>query len=273
MGLVGFDLLTALTIGRGGTYEDVGDRKRYIPSGREPEIYLYSRSGVPYCAKSAHGIDSYGDYQPVVCTPEAFRELTNPGSSPLRRRVDFRNDLLPLLFAEMQGRYYTHAAFLKGGAVAAASTHEQLQGGVGGRNVRPRRLTARTDVRPLRPRQLRVRRRRQELRVERRLPGPRLRHGRDRSRRRAGRRWQPGQGGPGGHPDTARPVALGHRVRRPDAGVLHRLPVQRARTHQPPRGGAPGPALPAASGPARRRQRSRSPSARTRRCRPRRTAR
>ena len=127
MGLVGFDLLTALTIGRGGTYEDVGDRKRYIPSGREPDIYLYSRSGVPYCAKAAHGIDSYGDYEPVVCTPEAFRELTNPGSSPLRRRVDFRNDLLPLLFAEMQGRYYTHAAFLKGGAAAAASTHDQLK--------------------------------------------------------------------------------------------------------------------------------------------------
>jgi uncharacterized NAD(P)/FAD-binding protein YdhS len=127
MGLVGFDLLTALTVGRGGTYEDVGDRKRYIPSGREPDIYLYSRSGVPYCAKAAHGIDSYGDYEPVVCTPEAFRELTNPGSSPLRRRVDFRNDLLPLLFAEMQGRYYTHAAFLKGGAAAAASTHDQLK--------------------------------------------------------------------------------------------------------------------------------------------------
>jgi hypothetical protein len=127
MGLVGFDLLTALTVGRGGTYEDEGDRKRYIPSGREPDIYLYSRSGVPYCAKAAHGIDSYGEYEPVVCTPEAFRELTNPGSSPLRRRVDFRNDLLPLLFAEMQGRYYTHAAFLKGGAVAASSTHQQLK--------------------------------------------------------------------------------------------------------------------------------------------------
>jgi uncharacterized NAD(P)/FAD-binding protein YdhS len=127
MGLVGFDLLTALTVGRGGTYEDAGDRKRYIPSGREPDIYLYSRSGVPYCAKAAHGIDSYGDYEPVVCTPEAFRELTNPGSSSLRRRVDFRNDLLPLLFAEMQGRYYTHAAFLKGGAVAAGAAHEQLK--------------------------------------------------------------------------------------------------------------------------------------------------
>ena len=56
-----------------------------------------------------------GDYQPIVCTPEAFREMTNPRGSPLRRRVDFRNDLLPLLYAEMQVRYYVHSAFLRGG--------------------------------------------------------------------------------------------------------------------------------------------------------------
>ena len=127
MGLVGYDLVTALTIGRGGTYEDVGDRMRYGPSGREPEIYFYSRSGLPYCAKSAHGVDPTGDYQPIVCTPEAFKEMTNPSGSPLRRRVDFRNDLLPLLFAEMQVRYYFHAAFLRGGPSAASLVRDQLK--------------------------------------------------------------------------------------------------------------------------------------------------
>jgi uncharacterized NAD(P)/FAD-binding protein YdhS len=127
MGLVGYDLLTALTIGRGGTYEVHGDRMRYVPSGREPDIYLYSRSGVPYCAKSAHGVDPTGDYQPIVCTPGAFREMTNPSGSPLRRRVDFRNDLLPLLYAEFQVRYYSHAAFLDGGVSAATSVRDQLQ--------------------------------------------------------------------------------------------------------------------------------------------------
>jgi uncharacterized NAD(P)/FAD-binding protein YdhS len=129
MGLVGYDLITALTVGRGGTYADDGDRKHYVASGREPAIYLYSRSGVPYCAKSAHGVDPTGDYQPIVCTPEAFREMTNPLGSPLRRRVDFRNDLLPLLFAEFRVRYYCHAAFLAGGLPAAASVRDQLQSG------------------------------------------------------------------------------------------------------------------------------------------------
>jgi hypothetical protein len=127
MGLVGYDMVTALTTGRGGEYEDDGDRKRYVPSGREPAIYLYSRSGVPYCAKAAHGVDPTGEYQPVVCTPEAFKELTNPLGSPLRRRVDFRNDLLPLLYAEMQVRYYVHSALRRSGVDAATLVRDQLQ--------------------------------------------------------------------------------------------------------------------------------------------------
>ncbi len=127
MGLVGYDLITALTLGRGGEYKDEGNRKRYVPSGREPDIYLYSRSGVPYCAKSAHGVDPTGEYQPVVCTPDAFREMTNPSGSPLRRRVDFRNDLLPLLYAEMQVRYYVHSAFRRSGVSAASLVRDQLQ--------------------------------------------------------------------------------------------------------------------------------------------------
>jgi hypothetical protein len=126
MGLVGYDLITALSVGRGGDYKDNGDRKTYVPSGREPDIYLYSRSGVPYCAKSAHGVDPTGDYQPAVCTPEAFKEMTNPSGSPLRRRVDFRNDLLPLLYAEMQVRFYVHSALRQSGVAASTLVRDQL---------------------------------------------------------------------------------------------------------------------------------------------------
>ncbi|HEY5266542.1 MAG TPA: FAD/NAD(P)-binding protein [Acidimicrobiales bacterium] len=127
MGLVGYDLITALTVGRGGEYKDEGDRKEYVPSGREPDILLYSRSGVPYCAKSAHGVDPTGDYQPIVCTPQAFRDMTNPSGSPLRRRVDFRDDLLPLLYAEMQVRFYVQSAMQRSGAAAAASVRDELE--------------------------------------------------------------------------------------------------------------------------------------------------
>jgi uncharacterized NAD(P)/FAD-binding protein YdhS len=129
MGLVAFDLITGLTVGRGGSFEEVGQRKRYIPSGREPVVYLYSRSGVPYCAKSAHGVDPYGDYQPVVCTEAAFAALTYPDGSAVRRQVDFRDDLLPLLFAEMRARYHTHAAYRKGGAEEKEAVRTRLLAG------------------------------------------------------------------------------------------------------------------------------------------------
>ena len=132
MGLVGFDVLAALTIGRGGTFEprcDRSDRLRYVPSGREPTITLYSRSGAPYCAKSATGVDPYGLYQPVVCTPEEFAALTNPGGSPVRRHVDFRAELLPLIFAEMQARYYIQAALLAGGDVESTEVRTVLRQG------------------------------------------------------------------------------------------------------------------------------------------------
>ncbi len=130
MGLVGFDVLTALTIGRGGTFEDRGtDRLRYLPSGREPSIVLYSRSGAPYCAKSATGVDPYGQYQPVVCTSDEFAALTNPGGSATRRHVDFRAELLPLLFAEMQARYYLQAALLAGGEAESAEVRAALRQG------------------------------------------------------------------------------------------------------------------------------------------------
>jgi uncharacterized NAD(P)/FAD-binding protein YdhS len=129
MGLVAYDIVTGLTVGRGGSFTDDGDRKRYVRSGREPMIYLYSRSGVPYCAKSAHGVDPTGDYRPVVCTPAEFAGLTNPGGSPVRRKVDFRNDLLPLLYAEMKARYHTHAAFLAGGAERSGAESERLRAG------------------------------------------------------------------------------------------------------------------------------------------------
>ena len=254
MGLVGFDVLTALTVGRGGTYEPMGSRKRYVPSGREPVIHLYSRSGVPYCAKSAHGVDPYGAYQPVVCTPEEFAELTHPGGSPIRRQVDFRNELLPLLFAEMQARYYTHAAYLKGGVEESSTARALLRSAWLDGDFENAVQKLGLLYGPLRSHHPDLRRCRPPLRLGPRLPGPGLRNDRDRPGRGAGRRGQPGQGGPGGAQDPPRPVALGHRVRRAVPRVLHRLPVECAGTDQPARGRSPAAAVPAAPRPPRRRR-------------------
>ena len=256
MGLVGFDVLTALTVGRGGTFEDRcdrADRLRYVPSGREPTINLYSRSGVPYCAKSATGVDPYGEYQPVVCTPEEFAALTNPGGSPVRRQVDFRDELLPLIFAEMQARYYIHAALLAGGDVESTEVRTVLRRGwVDGHYEKA--------VDGLEPRYGRF------------DPATHVFAGSDRHYTSAAdyqaqvydmieddldrgpaTRGEPGQGGPGGAAHPPRPAALGHRVRWSLPRLLHRLPVQRPGPDQPAGGRPATHALPAAAGAARRR--------------------
>lgn len=125
MGLVGFDLLAAFTTGRGGLYLEQGSRLRYQPSGGEPHIYLYSRSGVPYCTKAAHGVDPTGTYQPVICTPSAIQILIMPEGTT-RQHVDFRRDILPLIFGEMSVRYYEHSAMLRDGPAAAAEVRQRL---------------------------------------------------------------------------------------------------------------------------------------------------
>jgi uncharacterized NAD(P)/FAD-binding protein YdhS len=127
MGLVGFDMLAALTIGRGGEFDEVGARMRYRRSGREPTIYYYSRSGMPCCAKSATGVDSTGTYEPVVCTAEMFETLSGRTRGRGRRRVDFRQDLLPLLFSEMKARYHSQSALKQDGEAASAEVARKLR--------------------------------------------------------------------------------------------------------------------------------------------------
>jgi uncharacterized NAD(P)/FAD-binding protein YdhS len=132
MGLVAFDLLTALSVGRGGSFEADGDAGgggglggglRYRASGREPVIHLFSRSGLPYLAKSVSGLDPTGSYRPLICTPEALSALR---SRPAPAQTDFRSDVVPLLAAEMQVRYYSHAAFLAHGAPGAERVRSLL---------------------------------------------------------------------------------------------------------------------------------------------------
>ncbi|MBV8463095.1 MAG: FAD/NAD(P)-binding protein [Acidimicrobiales bacterium] len=129
MGLVAFDIIAALTTGRGGSFEAEGEDGaglRYLPSGQEPTLELYSRSGIPPSAKSATGIDATGDYMPVVCTRDALSAITHrPDGS--RRQADFRSDLLPLLTAEMQVRFYVHSAFLSDGEDAAKAVRRRLE--------------------------------------------------------------------------------------------------------------------------------------------------
>jgi uncharacterized NAD(P)/FAD-binding protein YdhS len=126
MGLVALDVVTSLTVGRGGQFVADGNRLRYRPSGQEPVIHMFSRSGLPFTAKPVTGSDLAGAYQPVICTQEALDALSGR-SNGRRRLVDVRTELLPLMFAEMYVRYYTQVAIQQGANGSSSAIGKRLR--------------------------------------------------------------------------------------------------------------------------------------------------
>ncbi|HEY4825117.1 MAG TPA: FAD/NAD(P)-binding protein, partial [Solirubrobacteraceae bacterium] len=126
MGLVAVDVVTALTVGRGGRFVEDGSALRYLPSGREPRLQLFCRSGLPFTAKSVTGKDRTDVYQPLICTDAALAALSGRARGR-KRQVDVRRELLPLLFAEMYSRYYSQSAFqAEGTRAAGAAVRDRL---------------------------------------------------------------------------------------------------------------------------------------------------
>ena len=104
MGLAFVDLMALLTEGRGGRFVPAdGDRGTatpgrltYLPSGREPRLWVGSRRGVPYHSK----VRDEG-------APTGLGELVHVTAENLRARedehglLDFRTDVVPLIAAEI----------------------------------------------------------------------------------------------------------------------------------------------------------------------------
>lgn len=97
MGLGAHDVVAALTVGRGGRFVAAGAGLRYLRSGQEPRLLLYSRSCLPALSRPA-----------AARTPARF--LTRAALRTLREaamrerasvQLDFERELLPLLLADM----------------------------------------------------------------------------------------------------------------------------------------------------------------------------
>jgi uncharacterized NAD(P)/FAD-binding protein YdhS len=96
-GLSAMDVISCLTVGRGGRYRrDQGDAE-YLPGGGEPTILLYSRSGVP-CRARPQVVRFEISYEPLVFTPAAVDEARERRGGPL----DFEADIMPLIVTEMR---------------------------------------------------------------------------------------------------------------------------------------------------------------------------
>ncbi|MEV0257276.1 FAD/NAD(P)-binding protein [Streptomyces sp. NPDC050732] len=102
LGLNFFDYMSLFTHGRGGTFERVGGRLVYRPSGREPRLHAGSRRGVPYHSRGDNEKGAHGRYRPRLLTVEHVAALRAAGRGPLR----FADDLWPLISTEVQCVYY-----------------------------------------------------------------------------------------------------------------------------------------------------------------------
>jgi hypothetical protein len=108
MGLTAFDVVADLTVGRGGRFETAPGtgKKTYVRSGREPRLLLFSRSGIPLSARAVNQKGVSGQYR------AHFLQLAKVREWRAQRQLDFVEDVLPLLVADME--YAWCDAYLRG---------------------------------------------------------------------------------------------------------------------------------------------------------------
>lgn len=117
-GLSALDAMSCLTVGRGGRFDRSGGGLRYLPSGAEPRLLFYSRSG--RACRARPRILRYGPaYRPLLFTPAGIDRLRLEHGSAL----DFDRQLWPLVLAELRIAYRRAVAKAIGPAAA-----EQLEG-------------------------------------------------------------------------------------------------------------------------------------------------
>jgi uncharacterized NAD(P)/FAD-binding protein YdhS len=114
-GLCAIDLMSCLTVGRGGRFSESGGQLRYLPSGQEPMLLMFSRSGVP-CRARPLVVEFGPRYEPLVFTEDGIDAQRVRRGGPL----DFDEDLLPLILTELRIAYRRREARCAGGDLEAA---------------------------------------------------------------------------------------------------------------------------------------------------------
>ncbi|WP_405012449.1 FAD/NAD(P)-binding protein [Kitasatospora sp. NBC_01539] len=96
MGLTFYDVVAALTLGRGGRFTPAeGGGLRYLPSGQEPLIVPASRSGIPLLTRGRNQKSADFRYRARLFTAQRMGAVRAAGP------VDFQSQVLPWLLAEM----------------------------------------------------------------------------------------------------------------------------------------------------------------------------
>jgi hypothetical protein len=102
LGLTALDILAELTLGRGGSFEsgDEGAPPRYVASGDEPRMYMYSRSSCPIRCRPVGVNAGSTPFEPAILTGDRMEQLLRD-----RRPIAFRTAVFPLILAEIAHRF------------------------------------------------------------------------------------------------------------------------------------------------------------------------
>ncbi|WP_116137455.1 FAD/NAD(P)-binding protein [Trinickia diaoshuihuensis] len=105
-GLTAHDVVSALTLGRGGRFVERDGALAYVRSGLEPTLLLVSRNCLPFAARGINQKGLTGRHEARFFTPSAVADVR---AATFARtgdyRIDFRADVLPLIIKEMAYAY------------------------------------------------------------------------------------------------------------------------------------------------------------------------
>ncbi|UZJ60499.1 FAD/NAD(P)-binding protein [Pseudomonas sp. KU26590] len=113
LGLSAMDVVASLTVGRAGHFRKLAGGLRYEPGGREPAIYMFSRSGLPYRTRPDI-VPHRASNAALIFTLSAVASLRAENLGGL----DFEQQVLPLIKAEMLAEYFGMIASQKGESTA-----------------------------------------------------------------------------------------------------------------------------------------------------------
>jgi uncharacterized NAD(P)/FAD-binding protein YdhS len=119
MGLNFFDHLTLLSVGRGGRFVDGHVGLTYLPSGREPLLYVGSRRGIPYHARGDNEKGAHGRHLPRFLTDQVIAEFRARARAGFP--VEFRAQVWPLIDREVRTVYHETMIRHRHGEAAAAA--------------------------------------------------------------------------------------------------------------------------------------------------------
>jgi uncharacterized NAD(P)/FAD-binding protein YdhS len=127
-GLTAHDVISQLTVGRGGRFVAGSDGLRYEPSDSEPHLLLFSRQCLPFAGRGVNQKGLTGRHSAHCFTPRAvhaLREAVRASTGDVQ--IDFRTQVLPLIEREMA---YAYRMALEGHAMDpdafVATDEEQL---------------------------------------------------------------------------------------------------------------------------------------------------